>query len=79
MDAASTKLPNAIGNLTNLRYLDLHSNPVYVQHQNKSARQIIQYYKNAAHREYCLIYLSLAMKCSYPIVAAVCDYMVSRN
>ena len=72
-----TTIPDAIGNLTNLQYLNLSNNPIHAQHQHKSTRQIIQYYKNAAHREYCLIYLSLAMECSYPVVAAVRDYWAS--
>ena len=72
-----TTIPDAIGNLTNLQELYLSNNPVYAQHRGKSVQQIIQYYKNAAHREYCLIYLSLAMECSYPAIMAVRNYWIS--
>lgn len=40
---------------------------IYIHREHR----LFEYYKNAAIRKYCLVYLALAMRCSYPIIAAV--------
>ena len=68
-----TELPDTMRCLINLQELYLDDNPIYELHKDKTAEEIVQYYKHRILRKQSVLYFHRILNCPYPILIDLYD------